>query len=61
MYAMSKEDREIYGRSGRQHVKENYNFETFKETWVNLMLRIHEEEGSWETRNYKNYRLLEVA
>lgn len=61
MYAMSKEDREVYGRTGRQHVKENYNFDTFKETWVNLMLRIHEEEGSWETRKYKNYRLLEVA
>ena len=61
MYAMPKEDLQIYGRSGREHVIKNYNFETFEKTWVDLMLKIHEEEGSWETRNYKNYRLLEVA
>ncbi len=61
MYAMPKEDLEIYGRSGREHVIKNYNFETFEQTWVDLMLKIHEEEGSWETRKYKNYRLLEVA
>ena len=61
MFAMSEEDRNVYGRSGRQHVIENYNFETFKQTWVDFMLRIHEEEGSWETREYNNYRLLEVA
>tara|TARA_B100000287_G_scaffold5037_2_gene4927 strand:+ start:6362 stop:7630 length:1269 start_codon:yes stop_codon:yes gene_type:complete len=61
MYAMPKKDLEIYGRSGREHVIKNYNFETFEKTWVDLMLKIYEEEGSWETRNYKNYRLLEVA
>ena len=61
MYAMSKEDREIYGRAGREHVIKNYNFTDFKKTWVDLMLRIHEEEGSWETRRHNNYRLLEVA
>ena len=47
----------LSGRSGREHVV-NYNFETFNKTWVNLMLG-YEEEGSWETRKYKNYRLLE--
>ncbi len=61
MYAMPKEDLEIYGRSGREHVIKNYNFEAFEKTWVDLMLKIHEEEGSWETRKYNNYRLLEVA
>mgnify|MGYP003114705207 CR=1 FL=1 len=61
MYAMPKEDLEVYGRSGREHVIKNYNFETFNKTWVDLMLKIHEEEGSWDTRKYKNYRLLEVA
>ncbi len=61
MYAMSEEDRAVYGRAGREHVLKNYNFENFNDTWVNLMLKLHEEEGSWETRKYKNYRLLEVA
>ena len=61
-FSYSEEERKILGRSGRDHVVKNYSFETFKETWVNLMLEIHEKEGSWETRkNYKNFRLLEVA
>ena len=49
------------GKAGREHVVKNYNFKTFAESWVNLMLQIHEEEGSWETRKHTNYRLLEVA
>jgi len=61
MYGMSEEDRAIYGRSGREHVVKNYSFEVFNKTWVDLMLKIHEEEGSWETRKHSNYRLLEVA
>ena len=41
---------------------ENYNFETFNKQWVDIMLKVHEENGSWETRkNYKGIRFLEVA
>ena len=29
-----------------EHVLENYNFDTFNKTWVDLMTKIHEEEGS---------------
>ena len=61
MYIMDQETRDIMGRSGREHVMKNYNFETFNKTWVELMLEIHETEGSWETRKYNNYRFLEVA
>tara|TARA_R110001632_G_scaffold25344_1_gene69602 strand:- start:5524 stop:6789 length:1266 start_codon:yes stop_codon:yes gene_type:complete len=61
MYMMSEEDRAVYGRTGREHVIKNYSFEVFNKTWVDLMRRIHEEEGSWETRKHSNYRLLEVA
>jgi glycosyltransferase involved in cell wall biosynthesis len=61
MYGMSKEDREIYGRTGREHVVKNYSFKVFEKTWVDLMHRIHKEEGSWGTRKHSNYRLLEVA
>ena len=61
MYLYDQETREIMGRSGREHVMKNYNFETFNKTWVDLMLEIHEKEGSWETRKYNNYRFLEVA
>ena len=61
MYSLDKETREVMGRSGRDHVIRNYNFETFNQTWVDIMIKIHEEEGSWETRKHNNYRLLEVA
>ena len=33
---------------------ENYNFESFNKTWVDTMTKLHEEEGSWETRKYNN-------
>jgi len=58
---MDEEARKTMGRSGREHVVNNYNFDTFNKTWVDLMTKIYEEHGSWETRGYKNYRFLEVA
>jgi glycosyltransferase involved in cell wall biosynthesis len=54
MYSMSKEERMRVGLAGRDHVIKNYNFETFNKTWVDTMTKIHEEEGSWETRKYAN-------
>jgi glycosyltransferase involved in cell wall biosynthesis len=58
LYSMSKDDREKLGKAGRDHVLKNYSFENFQSQWVNLMLEIHEECGSWETRkNYKNVRI----
>jgi glycosyltransferase involved in cell wall biosynthesis len=47
---------------GRRHVKKNYNFEDFENSWVELMDKTIEECGSWNTRNgYKKWHLLEVA
>ena len=62
MYCMSKEDRYELGMKGAKHVQQNYNFEKFGEKWVNLMLKIHEEHGSWETRKgYNGITFKEVA
>jgi glycosyltransferase involved in cell wall biosynthesis len=62
MLAMGPEERVKLGASGREHVLKNYNFRTFNEQWVNLMLKVHEEYGSWETRsNYDGVHFLEVA
>ncbi len=48
--------------AGRDHVRNNYSFEKFESRWVNLMDDIIERHGSWDTRkNYKRWRLLEVA
>jgi glycosyltransferase involved in cell wall biosynthesis len=62
IYDMGAEQRRKMGRAGKTHVETNYNFETFKTTWINFIDRIHEEEGSWETRKgYHGIRFMEVA
>jgi len=62
MYDLSPQDRLEMGRKGRAHVLENYNFQKFKDRWVELMLKIHEEQGSWETRKgYSSITFKEVA
>ena len=47
---------------GRRHVNKSYNFEKFEKSWVELMDKIIEERGSWDTRkNYNRWHLMEVA
>ena len=54
MLSLDEETRKIMGNSGREHVIKNYNFETFSQTWVDTMLKILEDFGSWETRKHNN-------
>jgi glycosyltransferase involved in cell wall biosynthesis len=62
MYNMSDEEIEELGRKGIEHVRKNYNFETFKEQWINLMDRVYEQYGSWDDRkNYAAWELREVS
>jgi len=62
MINMSPEYREELSVKGREHVNKNFNFTKFNNQWVDLMTKLHEEEGSWETRkNYNNVQLMEVA
>jgi glycosyltransferase involved in cell wall biosynthesis len=58
MYNKTEEELQELGKLGKQHVQNNYNFETFNERWVNLMTNIHEKHGSFDTRkNYENIRV----
>ena len=62
IFNMSKDERQKMGKNGRDHVMKNYNFENFGKTWVDTMTKLHEEEGSWDTRKYtKRWTLKEVA
>jgi glycosyltransferase involved in cell wall biosynthesis len=62
IYNMKGIERRKMGMAGRKHVETNYNFETFKNTWVETMDKIYEEEGSWENRKgYYGIRFVEVA
>ena len=48
--------------AGMSHVRENFSFEKYEKNWVELIDRVVEESGSWETRkNYKRWHLMEVA
>ena len=47
---------------GKDHVKNNYNFETYENEWIKTMDEFIEQNGSWETREgYKRWHLMEVA
>jgi len=62
IYFMPKEELKELGKKGRKHVLKNYNFNSFNERWVEVMLSIHEKYGSWENRkNYKPWTFEEVA
>ncbi len=62
MVAMGKKERKKMGLKGREHVLNNYNFDNFKKIWVDYMLKVYDESGSWETRkNYNGIRFKEVA
>ena len=61
-YNMTPEERETMGSLGIEHVRKNYNFENFKEQWIDLIDDITERLGSWETRKgYKAWELREVS
>ena len=61
LYNAGTEGRKKLGQQGRAHVLKNYNFNSFKENWVNLMLKTHEDFGSWENRKeYTNWRLAAI-
>jgi glycosyltransferase involved in cell wall biosynthesis len=48
--------------AGLKHIKDNYSFEKYETSWVNLMDEIVEKHGSWENRtNHKRWYLMEVA
>lgn len=47
---------------GIAHVRKNFSFEGFEKKWIELMDRVVDESGSWDTRkNHKRWTLLEVA
>lgn len=57
-YNMTPEERAELGRKGREHVMKNYNFENFAKQWDELMTKVHETHGSWDSR--KNYNTWEA-
>ena len=61
MYDLGIDGRLEMGLKGAQHVQTNYNFNDFGQKWVDLMLEVHESQGSWDSRNHNTITFKEVA
>ena len=62
MFNKTPEERKELGLKGRKHVETNYNFDDFIKTWDEILTKVHEKHGSWETRKrQQNWTLKEVA
>jgi len=62
IYDMGQTARLELGLRGREYVMQNYNFANFNKSWIELVTKIHETEGSWETRTiYNGIRFKEIA
>jgi glycosyltransferase involved in cell wall biosynthesis len=58
IYNMSRAERKVLGRKGRDHCQKNFNYQKFCSRWVEIMSEVYEKNGSWETRkNYKPWTL----
>ena len=61
MYFIDDKVRRDLGKQGHRHVRENYSFENFEKQWVDTMLEVHENFGSWPTKAYSSIVFKEVA
>jgi glycosyltransferase involved in cell wall biosynthesis len=60
-YNMTPEERTALGSAGRQHVLNNYSFEAYESAWVDILTKVHENHGSWDTRKgYDCWRMEEL-
>jgi glycosyltransferase involved in cell wall biosynthesis len=56
LYEMGHEKRVELGALGRANTEKNFNFTQYVESWDTLLTKIHEEQGSWDTREgYQPY------
>jgi glycosyltransferase involved in cell wall biosynthesis len=50
LYEMGREGRAQIGALGRAWAEDRFSFDKFVQTWDDLFTQIHDEKGSWETR-----------
>jgi len=55
-----KEQRQIIGQLGRQHVIDNFNFTDFIKRWDDIFTNINTNKGSWPNKSYKAWELKEI-
>jgi glycosyltransferase involved in cell wall biosynthesis len=55
-----KQQREIIGQAGRQHVINNFSFDNFISQWDKIFTDTYNSKGSWPNRAYKGWELKEI-
>lgn len=58
--SIPKEQRNIIGQLGRQHVIDNFNFTNFIEAWDKIFTETYN-KGVWSERKHKGWELKEIA
>ena len=61
MYFMGHDERRRLGSQGHRHVVNNYSFDNFCKQWVDTLLKVHEDHGSWPTKKYSSIVFKEIA
>jgi glycosyltransferase involved in cell wall biosynthesis len=60
VHNMTEKEKNDLGAAGRQHVLDNYGFDSYINIWDETLTKIHEEGGSWETRKYNAWEMVEM-
>jgi len=55
-----KEQRQIIGQAGRQHVIDNFSFDNFISQWDKIFTDTYTNKGSWPNKTYKGWELKEI-
>lgn len=55
-----KEQRNLIGQAGRNHVIENFSFDNFISQWDKIFTDTYNNKGSWPNRAYKGWELKEI-
>ncbi len=58
--SMSKEERKGLGKLGYNHVVKNYSSKNFTDKWEAALTSLHKTAGSWKSRKYKNWEIIEL-
>ena len=60
IYSMPKDQRELLGKLGHNHVVKNYNNKKFSEQWESAITSLHKAGGSWKNRKHQNWEIIEL-
>jgi glycosyltransferase involved in cell wall biosynthesis len=62
IFSLSQEERDEIGRLARADVMKNYSLDYYGKRWDEVLQRVHDQYGSWDTRKgYKAWEQIEIG